>query len=362
MLFAYPTLNVSTASDMLLVYPNYRTNAFGFLPGREIAEDPLSDLNPGLLDQEAALKWTKTNIAQFGGDPNDVTIWGQSAGGGSVIAQSIARGGKQDLFHSAMANSPFWPKVYEHDSPEAQAQYDELVERTGCSGKDSLACLKRADVQTIRDASLQISNLNKYTTSSFTWAPVLDGEFLKEPLSRATAAGKVDMDTAFAMHNTHEGESFLPPGLQSVRDSGTPAFNSSEASFDKWLRGFLPDFKDCEIAAVKKYYPEGGETETISYNSTWVRAGLIYRDVVLSCPAYWFTNSASKGGWLGEYAMTPSLHAADTFWVGPLVSRYEEILTIYVQWNRINATQLQRPSWYRGYAGTSSKPRHSDSD
>ena len=43
----------------------------------------------------------------------------------------------------AMANSPFWPKVYEHDSPEAQEQYDELVERTGCSGKDSLACLKR---------------------------------------------------------------------------------------------------------------------------------------------------------------------------------------------------------------------------
>lgn len=54
---AYPVLNVSESTDLVFVYANYRTNAFGFLPGREIAEDREgSDLNPGLLDQDATIK------------------------------------------------------------------------------------------------------------------------------------------------------------------------------------------------------------------------------------------------------------------------------------------------------------------
>ncbi|KAM0526292.1 hypothetical protein ACHAPW_001229 [Verticillium nonalfalfae] len=263
---------------MIIVYPNYRTNAFGFLPGKRIADDPLSDLNPGLLDQEAALKWTKANIAKFGGNPDDITIWGQSAGGGSVLAQTIGRSGKQKLFHRAMANSPFWPKVYQYDSPEAETLYEELANRTGCAGVDSLACLKRVDVQTIRDASLKISGLLKYTTSAFNWAPVIDDEFLTESLSEATSSTTVER--AFAMHNTHEGESFIPPSLQGA---------ANETAFDQWLRGFLPHFSDCEIAAVKRHYPAEGTAEAINYDSTW--------------------------------------------------------------WNRINATQLQKPSYYRGYAG-----------
>ncbi|KAH9242983.1 hypothetical protein K456DRAFT_1818865 [Colletotrichum gloeosporioides 23] len=331
---AYPILNVSDASDMLFIYPNYRTNAFGLLPGKEIAADPKSDLNPGLLDQEAVLKWTQKYIAQFGGNPDDVTIWGQSAGGGSVLAQALGRGGKQKLFRKAMASSPFWPKTYRYDSTEAQALYDELARRTGCAGADSLACLKKAEVQTIRDASLAISTSHQYNTSSFTWSPVIDGEFLREPLSEATEKGSVNMDLAFALHNTHEGENFIPPGLQSEAGSGSPSFNSSEASFEKWLRGFLPGFGDCEIEAVKKLYPPAGITETISYNTTYMRAGLVYRDAVLSCPAFWFAGSASKGGWLGEYSLNPSKHASDTVW-----------------WNQVNAVQKTDPARYQGYAG-----------
>ncbi|KAH6675283.1 carboxylesterase [Plectosphaerella plurivora] len=334
MIFGYPTLNVSSASDMLLVYANYRTNSLGFLPGKEIAQDPHSDLNPGLLDQEAVLKWTKKNIAQFGGDPDDVGIWGQSAGGGSVIAQTIARGGQQKLFTRAMANSPFWPKTYRFDSPEAQAQYDRFASLTGCSGPDSLACLKQVDIQKIRDATQVILNANKYAASYFNWAPVIDGDFLQETLSEATAAGKLNTRVAFAMHNTHEGESFLPSGLRSATNTGSPAFNSSEASFDKWLRGFLPEFSECEIAAVKRHYPAKGVTETISYDTTWVRAGLIFRDTTLSCPAFWLVNAAPDGGYIGEYSKEPSLHASDTFW-----------------WNRINATQQAQTLYWKGYAG-----------
>jgi len=89
----YPVLNVSNENDFIFAYPNYRVNAFGFLPGMEIADDSQSDLNPGLLDQQAALQWTHKYIAHFGGNARNVTIWGQSAGGGSVVAQAIANRG-----------------------------------------------------------------------------------------------------------------------------------------------------------------------------------------------------------------------------------------------------------------------------
>lgn len=71
----YPVLNVSTQNDFIFVYPNYRVNAFGFLPGKEIGQDPHSDLNPGLLDQQASLQWTHKYIEAFGGDPKNVSIW-----------------------------------------------------------------------------------------------------------------------------------------------------------------------------------------------------------------------------------------------------------------------------------------------
>ena len=206
---AYPILNVSSSSNILFIYPNYRVNAFGFLPGSQIAADPTSDLNPGLLDQAAALKWTSQYVEEFGGDPGDVSIWGQSAGGGSVVAHVIANSGRTSpaLFSRALASSPFWPKTYKYDAPEAQAVYNQLVNLTGCNdkGEDSLKCLKGLDVQRIREASLQISGSGTYGASSYTWAPVVDGVFLRETLTEATRKGEVNIETRWGIYNTHEG-------------------------------------------------------------------------------------------------------------------------------------------------------------
>lgn len=86
---SYPILNISDMNGYVTVYPNYRVNAFGILPGQAIKDSPNSDLNPGLLDQQFALKWVQKYIHYFGGDPHNVTIWGPSAGAGSVVAQVI---------------------------------------------------------------------------------------------------------------------------------------------------------------------------------------------------------------------------------------------------------------------------------
>ncbi|KFY70392.1 hypothetical protein V499_09209 [Pseudogymnoascus sp. VKM F-103] len=334
---AYPVLNVSESNNIIFVYPNYRVNTFGFLPGREIAASKTSDLNPGLLDQQAALIWTHKYIKQFGGDPKNVSIWGQSAGGGSVVAQVIANGGKTHppLFTKALASSPFWPKAYKYNEPEAQALYDTMAKLTGCEGKNSLACLKAVDVQTLRDASLIVSGSHQYNTSSNTWAPVIDGKFLTQSLTDATRKGEVNIDFGFSMYNSHEGENFIPPGLKSTANAGTPPFNSSTASFDVWLGGFLPRFGKHGIQRVKTLYPEVGSTETISsYNTTYERAQLIYRDVVLACPAYWTAGAAHKKSYVGEYTISPAKHASDT-----------------IYWNQVNAIQKSDPLIYEGYAG-----------
>lgn len=207
----YPTLNVSSSNDFIFVYPNYRVNAFGLLPGKEIAEDPNSDLNPGLLDQHAALQWTHKHISKFGGNPQNVSIWGQSAGGGSVVAQVIAQNGQTTprLFTKALASSPFWPKTYKYDAAEAQALYDSLARLTNCTGPNSLQCLKNVDVQTIRTASLAISSSHTYNTSSYSWAPVIDESFLTQPLSTASSKGAVKIDYGFGMFNLHVSLSIL---------------------------------------------------------------------------------------------------------------------------------------------------------
>ena len=69
----------------------YRLNVLGFLSGSEIQAD--GNANAGLLDQRAALEWVQRHISKFGGDPDTVTIAGESAGGASVVMQIVAYGG-----------------------------------------------------------------------------------------------------------------------------------------------------------------------------------------------------------------------------------------------------------------------------
>lgn len=341
---AYPILNASMENDYITILPNYRVNAFGLLPGKAIKEDARSDLNPGLLDQHAVLKWVQQHIKAFGGDPGDVTIWGQSAGAGSVVAQAIANPEIQSgLITRALASSPFWPHNYRYDSPEAEENYERFAALAGCSGSESLQCLKAADVQTLRNASLIIDASHTYNTSSYTWAPVIDDDFLNLPLSQAGDNIRANLPGgAWGMYNTHEGENFIPSGLQNTTSNASApigdgsSFNSSTASLEQWVAGFLPNLTTSQrTELLETYYPPIGTTETITaYNTTYVRAGLIYRDLVLACPAYWIAAAAPAKGYLGEYAIPPATHGADTQY-----------------WNQVGEVQVEDPVTYRGMAG-----------
>ena len=87
---------------MVSIY--YRLSSFGFLATPAFRNATIGDLNAGFLDQIEALRWVKENIASFGGDPNQVTINGESAGGGSVELHLVAKN-IEVLYHRAIAQS-----------------------------------------------------------------------------------------------------------------------------------------------------------------------------------------------------------------------------------------------------------------
>jgi len=100
----YDGATLARAGDLVFVGVNYRIGALGFL-----CRDGIADGNLGIGDQAAALRWVRDHIAAFGGDPAQVTLVGQSAGGGAIAALLLDRKAR-DLFHRAILQSPMLPQ------------------------------------------------------------------------------------------------------------------------------------------------------------------------------------------------------------------------------------------------------------
>lgn len=97
---------INQSPNVIILSVYYRLDSFGFLTTPEFADATYGDFNAGFKDQIQALKWVKSYISKFGGDPTKVTINGQSAGGSSVELHMIANEGEQ-LFSGAIAQSVF---------------------------------------------------------------------------------------------------------------------------------------------------------------------------------------------------------------------------------------------------------------
>jgi para-nitrobenzyl esterase len=168
----------------IIVTLNYRLGALGFLAHPQLtAESPMqSSGNYGLLDQIAALRWVQRNVASFGGDPSNVTIFGQSAGGLSVC----------NLLTSPLASGLFARALIESGGctvpdtlASAEAAGGVAAHNLGCdAAPDALACLRAqpaADVATSLPWGL---------AQGFRWRPIVDGWVLTEPPLTAMRGGR----------------------------------------------------------------------------------------------------------------------------------------------------------------------------
>ncbi|EKD14821.1 lipase 3 precursor [Drepanopeziza brunnea f. sp. 'multigermtubi' MB_m1] len=198
--------------QFIFVTANYRSGAFGFLPGKEIKADGASNL--ALLDQRLALEWVADNIAAFGGDPSKVTIWGLSSGAVSVMDQMLLYDGNntykgKPLFRGAIMNSGSLFPANPVDSPKAQAIYDHVVLRAGCSTAPStLDCLRGLDYQTFHQAANSVPALLSYTSLALSYMPRPDGVVLTDSPEALVAAGKYAAVPTIIGNQEDEGTTF----------------------------------------------------------------------------------------------------------------------------------------------------------
>jgi para-nitrobenzyl esterase len=167
---------------VVLVTINYRLGVFGFLATSDLAKESGGAAgNYGLMDMVAALQWVKENIARFGGDPGNVTIFGESAGSEAVstlMAAQPARG----LFQKAIGGSGAALNIGSHGPEEletAEKREQAWVESLGAT---SLAQLRALPTETILAAA------NAKGAPSF--PEVVDGRILTEPVADTYAAGR----------------------------------------------------------------------------------------------------------------------------------------------------------------------------
>jgi len=145
---------------IVVVTINYRLNVFGFLCHPEItAESPEAPANFGNLDQQAATRWVKRNIAAFGGDPDNITIGGQSAGGGSVMSQ-LTSPQNEGLFQRAIIQSGIFTNLYPGTLMPALRNHLEEAEQDGVHffdflGVSSLAEARKLDAVYLRDKAVE---------------------------------------------------------------------------------------------------------------------------------------------------------------------------------------------------------------
>ncbi|AND70955.1 hypothetical protein ATSB10_35010 [Dyella thiooxydans] len=200
------------AKGLVTVTVNYRLGVFGFLATSSLAaESPQHAAgNYGLLDQAAALRWVRANIAQFGGDPSHITIGGESAGSISVSAL-MASPMTRHLIVGAIGESG---ALIAPIAPQARAQ----AEATGAAfmkqvGAGSLAALRGMPAQTL----LQASSPQAAPAPGF--APDVDGLFLTEPPAETFARGAQAQVPLLLGSNSQEG--FYPAVLKN--EPPTPA-------------------------------------------------------------------------------------------------------------------------------------------
>lgn len=250
---------------VIVVSMNYRLNIFGFLVHPELAKESGHDSsgNYGLMDQTLALHWVRDNIAAFGGDPDNVTIFGESAGSFSVSAQMaspLAKG----LFNKAIGESgaAFSRSGLTFDSVAYREEKDtKLVkEKLGVS---TLAELRALPAQKLLDI------FGKAGPDAFDFGPNIDGYFLPEPLSAIFAAGKQNDVPLLAGWNKDEGSYEVGPEKPTAASMKAMAEKEFGAKAPEFLKLYPTNTPETTMRSATDY---AGDTFIAFSTWAWIEA------------------------------------------------------------------------------------------
>lgn len=197
---------LASEGDVVVVTVNYRLGAFGFLDLSEHSSRAIRfDTNLGLRDVICALQWVRNNIAAFGGDPNRVTLFGESAGGG-MVTTLLASPAAEGLFSAAIAQSSPATSVYDAERSRRVAR--QLLDRLLIEPDDA-ARLANVPLPAILAASQQIFNeIPEQSPGTLAFAPVVDGDVVPDYPVQAARAGRTHPVPLLIGTNKHEASLF----------------------------------------------------------------------------------------------------------------------------------------------------------
>jgi len=206
---------------------NYRLGIFGLfaLPALAMESSRHAAGNYGLMDQIAALQWVQRNIAAFGGDPENVTLFGESFGAISasvLLASPLSKG----LLARAIGESGGAFTNYS-PTPQIVAQRQDFAQ--AAFGNSNLASLRQVSAAELLKASTA-----KTTGDDTTFVPNLDGDVLPESVEAIYAGGKQAHLPLLAGWNKDEGGTVDPaekPALESLREMASKQFGSRSGEF-----------------------------------------------------------------------------------------------------------------------------------
>ncbi|WP_080053889.1 carboxylesterase/lipase family protein [Spirosoma aerolatum] len=265
---SYDGENLSKKGDVVVVTINHRLNILGFLDLSAYGEKYKNSPNAGLMDLVASLQWVKENIAQFGGDPNNVTIFGQSGGGGKVTSLMNAPSAK-GLFHKAIVQSgSYLTSFTESDLARkvSAALLEELhfqPNQVDSLQKISYERLNAAGKRALRKVNESLKGQNQ-GGFGLGWGPIHDGNFLPYQISEP-AAMELAKNVPLLVGSTKTEFGPFNPGNR-VTD-----MEAAKAAMQKRIG----DKTDAYMAAVKKAYPETSSPADYINIDINFRAGVI---------------------------------------------------------------------------------------
>ncbi|WP_346764625.1 carboxylesterase/lipase family protein [Rhodococcus sp. HNM0569] len=325
--------SLALRGDVVYVSIGYRLGALGYLDFTEFATpERRFDSNLGLRDQVAALEWIQRNIAAFGGDPDNVTVFGESAGANAVttlLATPAAKG----LFARAIAQSSPVASSYPRTRTARWAR--EFVRLTGA--RDAASWLEDAPAsEFVRVGETLVHRGVDAEPGTRAFAPVVDGDFLPEHPLDVLEAGRAHPVPLIIGTNAHEGRAFprfadilpttqeridgmfahVPDAVKSAAISAYPAYPKPRGAAD--LGGDVTFWEPSVRAAAG----HSGRAETFTYRYDFAPrllhlAGLgathateLY--TVFGHRPWWFPLLTSFGGRRGARATTDLVQ---THWV-----------------------------------------------
>ncbi|XP_030623826.1 bile salt-activated lipase-like [Chanos chanos] len=309
--YLYSGEEIADRGNVIVVTLNYRVSTLGFLS----SGDSDAPGNYGLWDQHAAIAWVHRNIAAFGGDPNNITIFGESAGGASVNFQILSPMNKglikRAISQSGVALCP-WAV---NRNPRAFAE--EVARKVGCpTDKGMVPCLKITDPVALTLAGhLELTGSpSNPVVNNLVIAPVIDGEFLPEDPSRLFHnAADIDYMAGINDMDAHIFTGFDIPSInQPFQDTPVEDVKTLLTALTK------PKGEPAALAAIQEYTLGWGADPPQSEVKKTIVA--IETDYIFLVPTqtalYLHTNNANTGRTYSYVFSEPSRLPLYPSWMG----------------------------------------------